>query len=71
MATEILHFPALQELITLSRCSVRRLEKIGKFPNHIQLSPNRIGWRADEVTRWIKDRARTQARRGTVDGATK
>ena len=57
MAAEILHFPALHQLTTLSRCSVRRLERAGKFPRHIQLSPNRIGWRADDVTRWIKDHA--------------
>lgn len=69
MAAVILHFPALQELITLSRCSVRRLEKSGKFPRHIRLSPNRIGWRAEDVARWIRDQARAQARHPTVGGS--
>jgi prophage regulatory protein len=40
----------------LSRMTIYRLEKRGQFPARIQLSPNSVGWREDEVERWIESR---------------
>lgn len=56
MTAAIVRFPELHRLTGLSRCSIRRLEAASGFPHRIQLSPNAVGWRADDVTRWIEER---------------
>jgi predicted DNA-binding transcriptional regulator AlpA len=42
-------------LTTLSRPTLWRLEKAGKFPEKIQLSPNRVGYDAIKVENWIAE----------------
>lgn len=36
----------------ISRSTVDRLEKLGKFPCRIKLSPGRCGWIRAEVEQW-------------------
>ena len=43
----------------LSRTSIWRQEREGKFPCRIQISPNRVGWLEDEVDEWIESRPRS------------
>lgn len=43
-------------LTGLSRTSLWRLERRGDFPARRQLSPNAVGWLADEVMNWIRSR---------------
>ena len=57
MTIAIVRFPELRRLTGLSRCSIRRLEVAGRFPRRVQLSDNAVGWLADDVTRWIEERA--------------
>ncbi|KXJ57138.1 MAG: hypothetical protein AXW17_13185 [Colwellia sp. Phe_37] len=38
----------------LSRTTLWRLERDGKFPRSIKLSVNRVGWRENEVDEWIE-----------------
>jgi len=45
----------------LSRTTLWRLERAGKFPMRLRLSANRIGWRKDEVEGWIATRPRGMA----------
>jgi len=40
----------------LSRTTVWRLERFGKFPPRRQLSANRVGWIEEEVNDWIATR---------------
>jgi prophage regulatory protein len=52
----IIRYPALKLIVGISRIQVRRLEKAGKFPKHIQLSANAIGWIESEIHAWINER---------------
>ncbi len=52
----ILRFPQLHERIPLSRPSIWRLERDGKFPKRLQISANAVGWLESEVDAWIAAR---------------
>jgi len=43
--------------INFSRQHLARLEKAGKFPHRIQVSPARIGWVEFEVDAWLQSKA--------------
>jgi len=45
----------------LSRTTLWRLERTGKFPQRLRLSMNRVGWRKEEVDEWIATRPRGMA----------
>ena len=47
--------------IPFSRVHIRRLERAGKFPQHISLGENSIAWFEDEVDDFLETKA--QARR--------
>jgi predicted DNA-binding transcriptional regulator AlpA len=42
----------------LSRTTLWRLERQGDFPARLRLGLNSIGWREDEIARWIDARPR-------------
>lgn len=46
------------ELTGLSRTTLWRLERDGAFPVRVQLSPNSVGWLAQEVADWLAKRPR-------------
>jgi prophage regulatory protein len=58
-----LHWPEVHRLVGLSRATVWRLERAGRFPRRCRLAPGSIGWVAQEVADWIE--ARRQERPGT------
>ena len=47
---------ALLQLIPYSLAQIWRLEKAGRFPQRIQLGPNRVGWRLSDLQEWIRSR---------------
>lgn len=49
----------LKEVIGLSKWTVYDLIKKGKFPRPVQLSANRVGWRAGEIQSWVDGRPQT------------
>jgi prophage regulatory protein len=51
---EILNVKDVSLITKLSRVTIWRLEKEGKFPPRIKISQKRIGWRKDEVAKWIE-----------------
>ena len=51
----ILSVPAVLELVPVSRTTLWRLVKEGKFPRPVQVSLKRIGWRESEVMQWIAE----------------
>ena len=51
---EILNVKDVSLITKLSRVTICRLEKEGKFPPRIKISQKRIGWRKDEVAKWIE-----------------
>jgi prophage regulatory protein len=56
---KILGFSDLKEKkgINWSRVHVSRQEKAGKFPKHVNLAPQSIGWIEEEIDAWIEARA--------------
>ena len=42
----------------LSRTTVWRLERAGKFPSRMRLGENSVGWLEEEVQSWIESRPR-------------
>ena len=48
------------ELVTrLSKASIYRQMHAGVFPKPVKLGERAVGWRADEISRWIETRERT------------
>ena len=43
---------------TLSRSTVWRLERLGHFPQHVNLSPGRVSWRERDILAWMAARER-------------
>jgi prophage regulatory protein len=56
---KLLGFNDLKEKkgINWSRVHVSRQEKAGKFPKHVNLAPQSIGWIEEEIDAWIEARA--------------
>jgi prophage regulatory protein len=52
--------------IKYSRVHVSRLEKKDKFPKHVNLGPQSIGWLEEEIDAWIAAKA---AERSTSNDA--
>ena len=46
----------LRQQLGLSKATILRLERAGRFPRQKQLSPRRIGWLADDVASWLRSR---------------
>lgn len=56
MNNEVLRFPALREAVSLSRATIFRLEREGKFPARRKLSSRSVGWLRADVEKWIESR---------------
>lgn len=51
---KIIDIKEVQKLTNLSRTSIWRLERSGRFCARVQLTTSRVGWRYNEVQKWIK-----------------
>ena len=51
----------VMDMTGLSRTSIWRLEKAGKFPHRRQLGTRRIGWLESEVLDWMESRMRVDS----------
>lgn len=56
----LIRWPAVRDLIGLSRSTVDRLEKSGAFPRRVSISSNAIGWRRAEILTWANSRGTRQ-----------
>ena len=54
----ILRTAAVTRLTGLSRTTIWRLERQGEFPSRVRLGVNSVGWREEEIARWINSRPR-------------
>ena len=50
----IIGIKEVQKLTNLSRTTIWRMERAGKFPDRLPLSSSRIGWRYNDIQEWIK-----------------
>lgn len=62
MGVKLLSTKLVQELTSLSRTTVWRLESEGLFPSRIQVSPRRVAWSEAEVIDWLKSRQRVNGK---------
>ena len=53
---KLLNKRELRQKTTVSIQHLTRLEKLGKFPQRIQLTQNRVAWLESEVDDWIRER---------------
>jgi prophage regulatory protein len=58
---QILRTADVVRLTGLSKTTLWRLERRGIFPSRIRLGLNSVGWRDEEVQRWIESRPRGRA----------
>jgi predicted DNA-binding transcriptional regulator AlpA len=64
----IIRWKELSQLVPYSAMHIRRLEKLGRFPERIKLGVGKraaVGWSAREVIQWIS--TRKAAREGVED----
>ncbi|MFI8482973.1 helix-turn-helix transcriptional regulator [Pseudomonas sp. NPDC078700] len=52
MTDRFMRMSEVLQLTTLSRSTLWRLAKAGKFPEAVQITPGRVGWKASEVAAW-------------------
>ena len=57
----------VQQSLGLSRRTVERMVREGKFPKPIQLSDNRVGWDVEVVRAWLDERGKGLAARAVND----
>lgn len=53
---QLLRVPEVSQITSLSRVSIWRYEKQGKFPQRRKIGPNRVGWLESEVRSWMSTR---------------
>jgi prophage regulatory protein len=56
MAQRILRFPEVKARTGLSRTSIFRFIKDGKFPASVPLSSRAVGWDSEAIDAWIESR---------------
>jgi len=61
----ILRAADVQVLTGLSRVTIWREERSGRFPVRVQLTGSRVGWRGSEVRAWLESRPRIKSREAT------
>ncbi|MES2983731.1 MAG: AlpA family transcriptional regulator [Pseudomonadota bacterium] len=55
--TKILRLPSVMEATGLSRSSIYAFIQKGLFPESVKIGERAVGWKSDEVTAWIEQRA--------------
>ena len=52
----LLRLPEVQKLIPLSRSTLWRAIRKGKFPAPVRISENAVAWRASDIQQWFDTR---------------
>ncbi|MGO9662409.1 MAG: helix-turn-helix transcriptional regulator [Polyangia bacterium] len=58
----IWRLPKVMAMTGLSRSTIYQLVADGSFPRAVRLSRRSVGWRSDEVERWITERVAAPGR---------
>lgn len=58
-AGKLLRLPAVMERCALGRSSIYAGVKAGTFPAPVRLSARAVGFREDEIDRWVSERVKT------------
>lgn len=54
----LIRLRGLIEMTGLSKSTIYRLEAAGQFPARVKLSERLVGWRSEEVSKWLSTRGR-------------
>ena len=57
--------------VKLSRPTILRMERAGKFPKRVQISAKRVGWISTEIEDWIEAQAGRKVRKSAVQEEAK
>ena len=49
----VIRFHEVKRLVPLSRTTLWRMERAGRFPRRIQIGSNAVAWHEQEVLDWI------------------
>ena len=55
---KILRTKQVVAITGLSRVTIWRFEKAGRFPSRVQLGANSVGWIEDQIVAWLAARPR-------------
>lgn len=55
---QLIRLPEVKSRVGLSRSEIYRRESLGDFPKRVVLGARSVGWLAEEVDAWIKERVR-------------
>ena len=58
MKASILRVADVVGLLKISRATLWRWQRSGRFPKPVRLGPNSIGWHDSEVRAWLEARPR-------------
>ncbi len=56
----VLQMKDLEQVLGISRSTIWRLRRKGLFPDHVNLSERRVGWRKSAIEAWLSERQRHQ-----------
>ncbi len=62
---QVLRAGEVQRITGLSRTTLWRQEREGKFPGRRKLGKRSVGWMASEIARWLESRAQVDVTRST------
>jgi len=53
MAIRIMRFKEVREVTGLSKTTINRFEKEGRFPSRVSIGPRSIGWFEDDIENFL------------------
>jgi prophage regulatory protein len=56
MTPQLLRLPAVKATTGLSRSTIYALIAEGAFPRQVKLTARCVGWRSEEIERWLSSR---------------
>jgi prophage regulatory protein len=56
MQAQIYRFPKVEAVTGLSRSTILRLEKSGKFPRRVKLGARAVGFASADIHSWVASR---------------
>jgi prophage regulatory protein len=68
---QVLRWRQVRDLVGLSRSTLWRMSRDGRFPQPVQLSsPASVGWLWTEVDAWLRERAAQRPKKTTAAKVT-
>ena len=56
MSARLIRFQQIKDKVGLSRSTIWRLQRSGRFPKSQHIGPNSVAWLEAEIDSWIKNK---------------